>query len=135
MHALDIGTGVVFSYCLDGSNSLYASPGRCQYHVGVGGGKEIHRTTCVIMHAAHGVPNCFQCYGFQLPPPCIAGSGLLAVLAARAGADTVVACDLHEPLAAVARRVRVYVAGCNCKLAVSAKVCRDCLGAAAAIPQ
>lgn len=33
------------------------------------------------------------------------GSGLLSVLAARAGADSVLACDLHEPLANVARRV------------------------------
>lgn len=35
------------------------------------------------------------------------GSGLLSVLTARAGADSVVACDLHEPLANLARRVRV----------------------------
>lgn len=33
------------------------------------------------------------------------GSGVLAVLAARAGASSVVACELHESLAAVARRV------------------------------
>ncbi len=33
------------------------------------------------------------------------GSGALAVLAARAGASSVVACELHEGLAAVARRV------------------------------
>lgn len=35
-----------------------------------------------------------------------AGSGLLAVMAARAGASSVVACELHDGLAAVARRVR-----------------------------
>ena len=34
------------------------------------------------------------------------GTGLLAALAARAGAASVVACDLHEPLCAIARRVR-----------------------------
>ena len=34
------------------------------------------------------------------------GSGLLSVLAARAGANSVVACDLHAPLANIARRVR-----------------------------
>lgn len=34
-----------------------------------------------------------------------AGAGLLAVLAARGGASSVVACDLHPALAAVARRV------------------------------
>lgn len=33
------------------------------------------------------------------------GAGLLAVLAARGGASSVVACDLHAGLAAVARRV------------------------------
>ena len=39
-----------------------------------------------------------------------AGAGLLSVLAARAGADSVVACDLHEPLATVARRVSLVSA-------------------------
>ena len=33
------------------------------------------------------------------------GSGLLAMMAATAGADTVVACDLHESLCEVARQV------------------------------
>lgn len=33
------------------------------------------------------------------------GSGLLAVLAAKAGASSVVTCELHEGLAAAARRV------------------------------
>ncbi len=33
------------------------------------------------------------------------GSGLLALMAATAGADTVVACDLHESLCNVARQV------------------------------
>ena len=33
------------------------------------------------------------------------GAGLLAALAAHAGATSVVACDLHEPLCAVARSV------------------------------
>ncbi len=33
------------------------------------------------------------------------GSGLLAIMAATAGADTVVACDLHESLCNVARQV------------------------------
>ena len=57
--------------------------------------------------------------------PGIAGSGLLAVLAAGAGADTVVACDLHEPLAAVARRVRLDVASFSRVLTVSANACTD----------
>ena len=34
------------------------------------------------------------------------GSGLLAVMAAQAGASSVVAAELHDSLAAVARRVR-----------------------------
>lgn len=34
------------------------------------------------------------------------GTGLLAVQAARRGASSVVACDLHASMAAVARRVR-----------------------------
>ena len=33
------------------------------------------------------------------------GSGLLAMMAATAGADTVVACDLHQSLCEVARQV------------------------------
>lgn len=37
------------------------------------------------------------------------GSGVLAMLAARAGADSVVACDLHEPICDVARKVRGQV--------------------------
>jgi predicted RNA methylase len=39
-----------------------------------------------------------------------AGSGLLAVMAAQAGASSVVACELHDGLAAVARRVRLRLA-------------------------
>ena len=34
-----------------------------------------------------------------------AGSGLLSLMAATAGADTVVACDLHESMTTVARQV------------------------------
>lgn len=34
------------------------------------------------------------------------GSGLLSAMAARAGASTVVACDMHEPLCNLARSVR-----------------------------
>lgn len=36
------------------------------------------------------------------------GAGVLSVLAARAGADSVVACDLLEPLCHVARRVKPH---------------------------
>lgn len=35
------------------------------------------------------------------------GSGVLAVMAAKAGADSVVACDIQESLCATARQVRV----------------------------
>ena len=35
------------------------------------------------------------------------GSGVLAVMAAKAGADTVVACDIHDSLCGVARQVGV----------------------------
>lgn len=34
------------------------------------------------------------------------GCGVLAVMAARAGADSVVACDIHDSLCGVARQVR-----------------------------
>lgn len=34
------------------------------------------------------------------------GTGLLSLAAARAGAASVLACDLHQPLCEVARRVR-----------------------------
>lgn len=34
------------------------------------------------------------------------GSGLLAVMAAKAGANSVVACDIHESLCATARQVQ-----------------------------
>ena len=34
------------------------------------------------------------------------GSGVLAVMAAKAGADSVVACDIHESLCATARQVK-----------------------------
>lgn len=34
------------------------------------------------------------------------GSGILAVMAAQAGADSVVACDLHDSLCNIARQVR-----------------------------
>ena len=37
------------------------------------------------------------------------GSGLLAVMAAKAGADTVVACDLHGSLCNTARKVRCSI--------------------------
>ena len=33
------------------------------------------------------------------------GSGVLAVMAAKAGADSVVACDLHDSLCSMARQV------------------------------
>lgn len=36
------------------------------------------------------------------------GAGLLAALAARAGATSVVAADLHEPLCAVARKACTF---------------------------
>lgn len=36
------------------------------------------------------------------------GTGLLAAMAARAGASSVVACDLHESLCAVARKVGTH---------------------------
>jgi threonine dehydrogenase-like Zn-dependent dehydrogenase len=41
------------------------------------------------------------------------GSGLLAVMAARAGASSVVACELHDSLAALARRVRLSPPCCR----------------------
>ncbi len=40
------------------------------------------------------------------------GSGLLAMMAATAGADSVVACDLHESLCNVARQVTQCDAAC-----------------------
>lgn len=36
------------------------------------------------------------------------GSGVLAVMAAEAGADSVVACDIHDSLCTVARQVHCY---------------------------
>lgn len=45
------------------------------------------------------------------------GAGLLSLMVARAGADSVVACDLHESLAAVARKA-VARNGCSDKVSV-----------------
>jgi hypothetical protein len=92
VHALDIGTGVRSSISLepDTRDAMPCpKPSRIQY-------------------GRMGWLACSSLSG-PLPGVCVlrphAGSGLLAVLAARAGADSVVACDLHEPLAAAARRV------------------------------
>ena len=41
------------------------------------------------------------------------GTGLFALAAARAGAASVLACDLHEPLCTLARRVRPPECLCN----------------------
>ena len=48
------------------------------------------------------------------------GSGLLAMMAATAGADTVVACDLHESLCNVARQVSPCP--CYCKIMLASAV-------------
>lgn len=59
------------------------------------------------------------------------GAGLLAMMAAKAGADSVVACDLHGTMCSVARKVRFPVAPATSMLMV---ILRCCVGTACNIP-
>ena len=140
VHALDVGTGAALSKTLPwhGHGLIRRLPGLRAVSYGADrsakmDGDQVLRRVCTLHHAASSLATLPSTAGALH----CTGSGLLAVLAARAGADTVVACDLHEPLAAVARRVRPRpdVAGVSAAgwLSLHTLARTDCIGMVAVI--